>query len=154
MSADKPTAAERIAAALAKREALKTAEAEAFAEQQATDLEALFELETEHGFDRVVRIDLNGWKPGAGAATMVVVVVPTGTDKSYLRFQETAAKAKPQSTTVMNAATLLASVCMVYPAPKSDLLAATLELAPGIMVHAGQQIAKVVEGKAEEEKKG
>jgi hypothetical protein len=156
VSAEKPTPADRIAAALAKREALKAQEAEAFAEQQAADIEALVELEEEHGFDRVLRIDIGGWKPASGAATMVAARVPMGSEKVYKRFQETVAKAKPQSTTTLTAATVLGESCLIYP-PKSDakdLYEATLELAPGILVHVGQQIAKAVEGKAEEEKKG
>ena len=76
MSAEKPTPAERIAAAQAKRAALQAVEAEAHAEQQATDLEALADLEATHGYERVFSVVLGGWTPGKGAATMVIARVP------------------------------------------------------------------------------
>lgn len=158
MSADAkvPTAADRIAAALAKREALKAAEAAAFAEQQAIDLEALIDIEAEHGFERVVRIDIGGWKPGAGAATMVVARVPTKAEKAVRRYEETVSKAKAGSTTQHDAAVTLAGFCIVYPDKDSakDLYDATLELAAGVMAHVGVQVMRVVQGNAEEEKKG
>jgi thiamine pyrophosphokinase len=41
---------------------MRAALEEARAEQEATDLEALVELEAEHGFDRILRVNLRGWK--------------------------------------------------------------------------------------------
>jgi hypothetical protein len=147
-----PTAAERIAAAQAKREAIKASEADAFVEQQATDLEALVELEDEHGFDRVVRIDLTGWRPGVGAATMVVARVPLNSEKVFKRFEDTVSK-KDSKTSTNDAGITLARACLVYPADKA-LLDATMELAPGVLSHLGLQLIKAVQGSAEEEKKG
>ncbi|MBP9863389.1 MAG: hypothetical protein KBD62_35920 [Kofleriaceae bacterium] len=145
-----PTAAERIAAVNERRERLKKEEAAAFAEQQANDLEALADLEATHGFDRVVRIDLNGWKPASGAATMIVVRVPLKSEDYFKRFEDTVSKPKSDN---LKATTQLASACLVYPSDK-DLLAATMELAPGILSNAGLQIIHAVQGRAEEEKKG
>lgn len=143
----------RKATALAKRAALKSAEAEAFAEQEAIDFERLVDLEEEHGFERVLRIDLGGWKPNAGAATMVVARVPLGSERDYKRFEETVSKPKSEN---LKAAHTLALACIVYPHPKNDaaLYAATLELAPGLLTHVAGQIAAAVQGRAEEEKKG
>lgn len=153
MSADKPTAAERIAAAMEKRERLKAEEAAAFAEQQANDIEQLVELEAEHGFDRVYRIDLNGWKPGSGAATMVVVRIPLKSESVFKRFEDTVSKPKSDN---LKAAVILAESCLVYPNRKehAELYEATMELAPGILSNAGLQVVKVVQGAVEEEKKG
>lgn len=155
MSAEKPTPAERMAAAQAKREALQKIEAEAFAEQQADDVERLVELEAEHGFDRVRRIDIGVWKPGFGAATMVVVRVPMTSEKAFKRYQDTASKAKDGEGRT-NAVITLGAVCIVYPHRDSDkaLYEATIELAPGVIGHAGAEVISVVQGSAEEEKKG
>lgn len=154
--AKKLTAAERIAAAQARRDAQKAAEAEAFAEQQAIDLEALVDLEAEHGFERIVRIDIGGWKPDSGAATMVIARVPMKAEKAVTRYEQTVSKAKDGSTTRHDAAVTLASFCLVYPdrGTAKDLYDATLELAAGVLFHVGVQVMRVVQGNAEEEKKG
>lgn len=151
-----PTPAERIAAAHAKRAALQAQEKALFDEQQAADLEALVDLEAEHGFDRVLRVDLTGWKPGTGAATMAVVRVPYGSEAYFKRFEQTIAKAKDGSTTRVDAGYTLARACLVYPSEKDapDLYKATMDLAPGILSHLAHQIVKAVQGQAEEEKKG
>ena len=154
MSAEQPTAAERIAAALAKREQLKTSEADARAEQYAVDLEALVDLEGEHGFDRIVRVDVGVWQPGKGAATMVVAKAPRGSEKVFKRFEEKIAKAKKDgSTAVLDAHHELAISCLVYPSDKK-LLDATLDIAPGLLSHVANEIVKAVQGSAEDEKKG
>lgn len=147
------TPEERIAAAQARRDALKAAEAAAFAEQQATDLEALVELEAEHGFERIVRVDLTGWKSGSGAATMVVGRVPLKSESFFKRFVDTVAK--PNSDNV-KATETLADACVVYPNRKDhpELYAATMELAPGVLASVGLQIVKAAQGRTEEEKKG
>lgn len=153
MSDPVKTPEQRKAAALAKRELQKKGEAEAFAVQEADDIERLVELEGEHGFERVLRIDLNGWKPGAGAATLVVARVPFASEKVYKRFEETVSKPKAEN---LKAAHALAEACLVYPHRTDDaaLYAATLELAPGLLTHVANQIANAVQGRAEEEKKG
>lgn len=154
--ADKSTAAARIAAALARRAKLQAVEADAFAEQQANDIERMVELEEEHGFERVQRLDIGGWKPGVGAATMVVVRIPTSSERVFKRYQDTAAKAKDGSTTRTDAVVTLGASCIVYPHRDTDkaLHDATIELAPGIIGHAGAAVINTVQGNAEEEKKG
>ena len=141
-------------AARAKREALKAMEADAFAEQQATDFERLVELEEEHGFERVKRLDVGCWKPGVGAATMVIVKIPTSSEKVFKRYQDTAAKAKEGTTSRTDAVVTLGASCIVYPERGSDLYKATIEIAPGIDGHAGAVVISTVQGNAEEEKKG
>jgi hypothetical protein len=53
-----------------KRDEQRTSEAKAHALQEIVDLEAIAELEAEHGFDRVLPVKLIGWKPGADAAAL------------------------------------------------------------------------------------
>lgn len=148
--------ADRIAAAQARREAMKAAEAEAHAEQLATDLEALADLEAEHGFDRVIRVDLRGWKPGSGATTMVVARIPLRREDAVKRFEQTAARSKQGSDDGLKALHTLAEFCIVYPHRKdhAEAYAATLDLAPGILSNVGLQVVQAVQGAAEEEKKG
>ena len=148
------SAADRIAAAQARRDAQRAAEAEAHAEQLANDLEALADLEAEHGYDRVLRVDLRGWKPGPGAATMVVARIPTKRDDIFKRFESMAARAKSGTDDGLKALHQLAEACIVYPARKSDELAATMDLAPGILSNRGLQLVQHVQGAAAEEKKG
>jgi len=147
------TPAERIAAAQERRAALKAEEAAAFAEQQATDIEQLADLEEAHGFDRVLRVDLSGWKAGSGAATMVVVRIPLKSESFYKRYVDTVAA---KNSDPVKATETLAEACLVYPNPKRDaaMYAATMELAPGVLANAGLQVLHAVQGKAEEEKKG
>lgn len=150
------SASDRIAAAQARREALKAAEAEAHAEQLATDLEALADLEAAHGFDRVLRVDLRGWKAGSGATTMVVARIPLRRESHVKRFEETAARAKSGTNEGLAALHTLAEACIVYPHRKdhAEAYAATMDLAPGILSNVGLQLVQAVQGAAEEEKKG
>ncbi len=146
------TPQERIAIAQSKREALRTLEANAHAEQQATDIEALVELEAEHGYDRVLRVDLVGWKPEAGASTMVIARVPLRSESFVQRFEKSISTPKAD---VLKAWHLLAEACIVYPSRKDApaLYEATMELAAGITSKVGELIVKAVQGKADEEKK-
>jgi hypothetical protein len=77
------TPAERIAAAQAKRAALQAQTEEAYQEQLASDLEALADIEAEHGFDRVARVNLGGWVPDVGLPTLVAVRVPRASEVVY-----------------------------------------------------------------------
>lgn len=150
------TPAERIAAVEARRAAARAEVAAAHAEQQATDLEALADLEETHGYERILRIDINGWAVGQGAATLVVTRVPKASEKVFKRFQETVEASKKGATASSAAAETLARSCLVYPSPESAkaLYDATIDLAPGILGHVALQIVEAVQGRAEEEKKG
>lgn len=144
--------AERKAALLAKREEQRLVEAAAHADQELTDLEALVDLEAVHGFDRVLRIDLKGWKPGAGAATLVAIRVPMKSESFFRRFESKVSKPKADTLAAMHE---LAEGCVVYPdrEKQKDLYEATVELAPGVITMAADLIVKAVQGKADEEKK-
>lgn len=149
------TPEERLAAVAARRAALQATEARAFAEQQAADLERLVDLEEEHGFDRVLRIDLVGWKPGAGAATLIAVRVPLASEVHVKRFEQTVAKSKERTTSNLDALKVLGTACIVYPSRESEkaLYDATIELAPAVTTRAGSLVIEAVQGRAEEEKK-
>lgn len=150
---EKLTPERRVAAANERRAALKALEAEAHAEQQATDIERLVDLEEKHGFDRILRIDLGGWKPDAGAATLVAARVPLASEGVFKRFQVALNSPKADHA---QAANTFAAACLVYPHREDDkkLYEATLELAPGILVAVAGELSKAAMGHAEEEKKG
>lgn len=147
------TAQERIAAAQKRRADLAKLEAEKKLDQQATDLEAIADLEAEHGNDRVIRIELGAWKPGIGAPTSVAVRVPLASEKLCQRFIEQINRAKEGSKERLNAQDALATECMIYPEKGSEALKAALEIAPLILSHAALQIVKASQGRAEEEGK-
>jgi hypothetical protein len=149
------TAAERKAAVEEKRAAMRAELEEARAEQEATDLEALVDLEAEHGFDRILRVNLRGWKKGVGAATMVIARVPERKESFFKRFEQTISKAKEGSGARLDALHALAEACIVYPNKKTqkELYDATMELASGITSHVGSEIVNWSQGKAAEEKK-
>lgn len=151
------TAAERIAAAQARRDEMQAIEAEAHAEQLAADMEALADLEAAHGFNRVKSIPIGGvWQSGTGATTMVIVRVPLRRESVMKRFEETAARSKSGSDEGLKALHALAEACIVYPHRKdqAEAYAATLDLAPGILSNVGLQLVQAVQGAAQEEKKG
>jgi hypothetical protein len=147
------TPEERIAAAKARRQAQADAEALAKSEQMAADLEAVADAEAEHGYDRIIRIDLTGWRPGMGAPTCVAVRVPMAADKLCQRFIEQINRSKEHSRERLTAQDLLGAACIVYPAPNSDAYKAALEVAPLILSHAAMQVVRASQGKAEEEGK-
>jgi len=120
----------------------------AFAEQQGKDLEELDLLEAEHGDERVIRIDLVGWQPGDGAATLVAAKLPRSSEMVFQRFQQKIGGKKATGNTDLDAQDQLARSCLVYPAANSDLLRATLDAAPGILGHVAVQIVNAVQGKA------
>ena len=144
---------ERRDAIAAKREGQRKTESQAHALQELTDLEAIVELEAGHGYDRVLPVKLNGWKPDEGAATHIAVRVPMRREQTYKRFEAQTSKPKADLPAALH---LLAESCVVYPDRKAqkELYENTMELAPGILSKAGGLIVKAVEGNADEEKKG
>lgn len=150
------TPEEIIKGAEARREAIRKAHGEAHLAQQAVDIVALVELEEEHGYERIMRVDIGGWKKGVGAATMVVARIPDRRETFFRRYEQTVAKAKPGTTSALDAAHMLAEACLIYPSKKDhpELHEATMELAAGVLTNLALQVAKIVQGNAEEEKKG
>lgn len=145
--------ADRIAELEARRAKRRADHEKAFAEQQLVDLEALDLLEEEHGWARVLRIDLEGWRAGSGSTTMVVCRVPVGSDVVVKKFmQQVHAKdAKPAQ--VVAAEEELGNATIVYPEKGSDAYVATVEMAPAVLGHVAAQVVKVVQGRAAEEGK-
>lgn len=145
---------ERIAKAQERRRQVVADERIPKLTQQADDLEALADLEVEHGSERILRIDLRGWVPGRGAATLVAALLPEAGDHKFKRFQQVAARGeKLKSAERVDAQESLARSCVAYPNPKDnkDLYDATVALAPGILGHVAKQIVDYVQGKAIEE---
>lgn len=149
------TPAERIAAAQAKRAALQAQTEEAYQEQLASDLEALADIEAEHGFDRVARVNLGGWVPDVGLPTLVAVRVPRSSEVVYKKFEQQINGHKEGSPQRLTAQHDLGLACLVYP-PKTDEAArkAVLEYAPGILSAAAFEVVKRAQGNAAEEGKG
>lgn len=131
---------------------------EAHAEQLAKDLERLDQLEEEHGYERVVRVNLNGWQPGHGAATFVVARLPMTSEIVYKKFQQQIqipVKSAQDAKRADQASDQLGEACMVYPDRKTEpeLYKATTELAAGIIGHLAAEVVRAVQGKAAEEGK-
>lgn len=148
------TAQERIAAVQARRARQAEGEANARLEQEATDLEAIADLEATHGNDRVIAITIGTWKPGVGAPARIAVRVPLGSEKLCQRFIEQINKAKEGSRERLTAQDALATECWEYPPKGSEGFKAALEVAPLILSHAALQIVKAAQGQAESEGKG
>jgi hypothetical protein len=149
-------AEERIAELQSRRERARAAETEAYTIQQADDMARLVELEEIHGFNRIVRIDIKGWRQNSGAATMLVVRLPERKEHRFRMFQTKLAGCKETDPKRVDIAEELASACVVYPSPQTDkaLYDATLELAPGVLTHAGMEITNWLVGEAKAEGKG
>lgn len=148
------TVEERIAAAQKRREEIKEAEGKLKLEQLAVDLEAIAELEAEHGHERVIRIELGGWKPGLGAPTCIGVLVPTGATHLIKRFTDQVHRTKEHSPERIRAQEQLAAECWVYPEKGSDAQKAVLELCAGIANNIALQVVQAAQGVAEEQGKG
>jgi hypothetical protein len=71
-------------------------------------------------------------------------------------FQTKLAACKETDPKRVDIAEELGSTCAVYPSPKEDeaLYNATLELAPGVLTHAGMEITNWLVGEAKAEGKG
>lgn len=147
------TAQERIDAAQAKRKALADKELDAKIEQLATDLEAICELEAEHGHDRVIRINLSSWVPGMAAPTCLAVRVPLESEKNCSKFIDRIHRAKDGSQEKLRAQDDLARECIVYPPKGSEAYKAALEIAPLVLSHVALQIINASQGQVEEQKK-
>lgn len=154
MSTEK-TLDEQIAEIESKRKAIKDRHEAAFKVQLLADLQALSRLEEEHGFERVLRINIPGWKEDSGAATLFVFRVPLESEKTFKAWEDEVGKAAKGSPKVLNASRNLAKSCMVYPDRDSqhDLWEASIELAAGILAASAGVIAKRAQGEAQEEGK-
>lgn len=148
------TAQERIDAINMRRSALAKSEKEARQEQEATDLEAIADLEDLYGHERVIRISLGPWKPGMGAPASVAVKIPLGAEMNLAKFVQRINRAKDGSQEKLSAQDDLAKECWIYPPKGSDAYKAALEIAPMILVNAALQVVLASQGVVESEGKG
>ena len=147
------TPAERIAQAEKRREVREKAYAEARELQHADDLEALDKLEDEHGWGRILRIDLDGWQPGSGAVTLIAAKLPLSSDATFKRFAQQSVGKDKKAQAILDSGDAFGSSCVVYPAPDSEAYRATIESFAGVLGHVAVQVVKAVQGRAAEEGK-
>lgn len=151
---------EQIEALNERRAKGRDAHETAWKTQHVADLEALANLEDEHGYDRLVRVELRGWKADSGAATMAVAKRARASDKLYKRFVDMVRRSKKgervDDNEVERAGNMLAESCLVYPSKddKAGAYEATLELFPGLLTSVAAAIVTAAMGRAEAEGKG
>jgi hypothetical protein len=131
-----------------RRAARKAAAEKAREEQYAKDLEALDELEQEHGDGKVVQLDLPAFT--VGLPTMVVVRTPT--DVEHRRYRDMVRRSKGKGDEIGKATDLLADVCRVY--PDDDTYEAVRKAHPGVHDSIAVQAIKLAEARTAEEGKG
>lgn len=162
---DEKTVEERIAELHERRQANLDAHKAAHQAQYLEDLEALVALEEEHGVERLLKVEIRGWKADSGAVTMVIAKRPRKSDALLKRFIDMSRRSKKgeklDDGEVDKAGELLANSCIVYPAvpkkgdPSPDpAYDATIELAPGLLLTVAGALVTAAMGKAEEEGKG
>ena len=149
------TAEERIAAVAKRRAERESQNESARIEQMATDLEAIDLLEAEHGHDRVFKVELVGWQPGLGAATMIAYRLPMAREAVAKRFLQQANAKNLGAQQMVDAQEAMAKVCIVYPDPtkQAELYKATTELSGILLYKIGQRIYDQLCGKVQEEGK-
>jgi hypothetical protein len=151
----KPTAKERIAAAEAARRELAAAEETAFEEQRADDIEATLALEREHGRGRIhaIPIDFDAWKPGVGAATRLVCLLPLNSDRKCKRFLNVINNDRAKAREKTEAGDQLGESCVIYPKVGSEMYEATIEHFALILQLAAIAISEKVRGRRAEQGK-
>lgn len=163
MSDVEKTVDEQIADLLEKREIAQKAHDAAHKIQRLKDLHALVELEAEHGMERLIKVDLRGWKIDSGAVTMAVAKRARKSDKLYKRFVDMVRRSKKgekiDDAEVEKAGDMLAQSCLVYPiVPEKPgdggAYESTLELFPGFLTTIAAAVVEAAMGKAQEEGKG
>jgi hypothetical protein len=119
--------------------------------QEAIDLEAIDKLEEELG-EPLNTMTANGFK--VGSPVRIAFRAPTPLE--YKRYSDQVGRALQKNDTParVKAQELLAEVCMLYPAAKSDDRKALLEAFPGVLLSLAIEAAKVAEARAEDEGKG
>ena len=123
--------------------------AEAKAAQFEADDEALFDLQVEHGDNRVAAVPVDFYVKGL--PTFMVVKAPAG--PYYKRFLDALNKSKDNDQAKRMATEVLGESCIVYPAPGSELFTKMLEAFPPMKIHAGNQAVLLVRFVEKEEKK-
>lgn len=134
----------------ARRATRNKAHQAAQAEQELNDLEAIFELEEEHGVSRVAKVRVP-FTPGLPC--YVAVRCPSGVEMKRYRDMAAAVGRKGQMdpAAATKAAEALASSCLIYPA--ADVYDALKAERPGIHALAGAAAVHLAVGEVEAEGK-
>lgn len=144
-----PTAAQKLAAAEAARAEKRERQAEARAAQRLIDLEAVAELETEHGASRVAIIDV---PHTPGLPTLVVARCAEEAELKRYRFRLKPEKDGTPGDSV-GAAEEMADNCLIYPKDAAVYQRLRAER-PGIHAQIGVAAVQLAVGKQAEEGKG
>ncbi len=145
----KLTAAQRIAAAEARRQAKTDAEKAAREEQHANDLEAIEALEATLGQKVYPSKQVTQWK--AGLPVIVGIRVPTHVE--YKRQVSRLNRANGNGDAKVSAQNELANACWVYPedqATRDEML----QVNSGLIASIGLYVNKLAEAEFTEEGKG
>ena len=118
----------------------KAARQKASAEQYAKDIVEVDRLEEEHGDDRVAVLKMPSFVPGLPT----VVVVKTPSKPHMNRFREMAQKRANDKVAIGEAAAMLATTCIAFPADK-DVYARMCEEWPAIHDNAGVEAIRLGE---------
>lgn len=138
-------------AEIEERRAARRAElAKAEEAQFVKDLEALDELEAQHGAGVVGSVRCARFIPGL--PTRVFVRPPKADEYDRYTSQYGRAKDKQSTAGQRDAIKLLGTTCWLYPVDK-DVRAKLVEEFPGLLIAVGLEAAKRGEAEAEEEKK-
>lgn len=134
-----------------KRAARSEAADKARNDQELADLTAIDKLEEERG-ESLHTMSSNRYTPGAP----VKIAFRAPTSAEYKRYKDLVNRAvtKSDPKARVDAQEQLASSVLEYPAKDSELLKATLEAFPGLLISLAIEAAKVAELRAEEEGKG
>jgi hypothetical protein len=119
---------------------------EARDDQEATDLEALYEAKIEHGLEAVVAVAV---PHTPGLPLMAIVRRPKPIE--HKRFTDLVSKKDAASPEYMKAAEQLAAICLVY--PEKEVYAKMCDAFPGLKVPLGVAAANLAAGKAREDAK-
>jgi len=149
----KKTAAQRKADAEARIAKSRDARDEQRDEQEATDLEAIADLE-ENGGEALHTMTCSGFAPGVP----VRIAFRAPTRSEYKRYSDLTGKAAKNKNDVKghrDAQEQLARSCWVYPpANPPELREAVLEAFPGAIISMAIEAVKLAELRSEEEGKG
>ena len=130
----------------AERAARKEALANAKAEQFAADLAALNDLEVEHGDENVARVGVGRYSLGLPT----LVVVRPLSKPELKRFRD---RVRGENADAASAADEAGASAMLYPTKDSELYAALIAAAPGVLTRAGTAAVQLAAGMAASEGK-
>jgi hypothetical protein len=152
MSEAEPTAPATKRAEIEKRRADRALAIDKGREAQiGDDLGAIDALEEAEG-QSYRTMTSNGFKPGV--PVKVAYRAPSSPEYKRYKDQVSRAASKNDAKARTEAQELLATVCLVYPAPDTKEREALLDAFPGTLISVAIECAKLAELKAEDEGKG